>query len=112
MTGPSAIGSENGTPSSITSAPASTIARITGTVTDVELERLMHEAIQQELWTSRHRVTVNALRGTIRLTGVVAGPAERSALIAMARTLPGCSGVEDRLVVLRGAGRRQPVPVV
>ena len=87
-------------------------AAVPGTVTDVELERLMHEAIQQELWISRHRVTVNALRGTIRLTGVVAGPAERSALIAMARTLPGCCGVEDRLVALPGAQRRQPVPVV
>src|SRR3546814_1134066 len=31
MVGPSAIGSENGTPSSITSAPASTSACITGT---------------------------------------------------------------------------------
>src|SRR6266404_869616 len=32
MTGPSAIGSENGTPSSITSAPAAVSARISGTV--------------------------------------------------------------------------------
>ena len=32
MVGPSAIGSENGTPSSITSAPASTSACMTGTV--------------------------------------------------------------------------------
>ena len=32
ITGPSAIGSENGTPSSITSAPACTSACITGTV--------------------------------------------------------------------------------
>src|SRR6185437_863993 len=32
ITGPSAIGSENGTPSSITSAPAFTSACITGTV--------------------------------------------------------------------------------
>jgi hypothetical protein len=32
MTGPSAIGSENGTPSSIASAPQATIACISGTV--------------------------------------------------------------------------------
>src|SRR5690606_29194526 len=36
MTGPSAIGSENGTPSSITSAPAATSACMTGTVASSE----------------------------------------------------------------------------
>ena len=35
MVGPSAIGSENGTPSSITSAPAAASACITGTVADL-----------------------------------------------------------------------------
>ena len=87
-------------------------ATIAGTVTDVELECLMHEAIQQELWASRHRVTVNAMHGIVRLTGVVASPAERSALVGMARALPGCAGVENRLVVLSHAGGRLPAPVV
>ena len=36
MVGPSAIGSENGTPSSMTSAPASASACITGTVASSE----------------------------------------------------------------------------
>jgi CBS domain-containing protein len=83
-----------------------------GTVTDVELQRLMHEGILQELWTSRHCVTVEAAHGVIRLTGVVKSPAERSALVAMARSVPGCTGVENRLVVYCRTGRHQPAQVV
>ena len=83
-----------------------------GTVTDVELECMMQEAIQQELWASRHRITVDVMHRVVRLTGVLASPVERAALVAMARALPGCVGVEDRLVVLSGAGRRQPAPVI
>jgi CBS domain-containing protein len=70
-----------------------------GTVTDVELVRSMYQAIDQEPWASRHRVTVEALQGTLRLTGVVASPAERTALVAMACSVSGCAGVDDRLVV-------------
>lgn len=80
-------------------------------VTDAELECLMHESIQQELWTSRHRVTVEAIDGVVRLTGVVTSALERSALLAMARALPGAAGVEDRLVVLAPARRRQSAHV-
>jgi CBS domain-containing protein len=87
-------------------------AAASGTMTDVELECLMQQGIQQELWTSLHRVRVEAKDGTIRLTGVVASPAERSALMAMARTLPGCAGVNDRLLVVPGVGGRQPAPVI
>jgi CBS domain-containing protein len=83
-----------------------------GAVTDAELERLMHESIQQELWISRHRVAVDAANGIIRLTGVVASAVERSALVAMARSVPGCAGVEDRLVAVAPTGRRHPAPVV
>lgn len=83
-----------------------------GTVTDTELECLMQEGIQQELWASRHRVTVEAMAGTLRLTGVVASEAERSALIAMARALPAAAGVEDRLIVLAATGRRLPARVI
>jgi CBS domain-containing protein len=82
------------------------------TVTDVELECLMQEGIQQEMWTSKHRVTVEAMHGIIRLTGIATGPAERSALLAMARAVPGCAGVEDRLVVCSRAGHREPARVI
>jgi hypothetical protein len=37
-----------------------------GTVTDVELERVMQEGIQQQSWTSSHCVTVEGLQGIIR----------------------------------------------
>jgi CBS domain-containing protein len=77
-----------------------------GTVSDEELERVMQEGIRQEPWTSSHRVFIEATHGIIRLTGVVASPGERSALVAMARAVPGGAGVEDRLVVLGGTGRR------
>jgi CBS domain-containing protein len=83
-----------------------------GTVTDAELECLMQEGIQQEMWTSRHRVTVEAMHGIIRLTGIATGPVERSALVAMARAVPGCAGVEDRLVVCARAGQREPARVI
>jgi CBS domain-containing protein len=67
---------------------------------DTELERAMLDGIERAPWTSRHRVVVEATHGVIRLGGVVASPAERAALVAMARSRPGCSGVDDRLVVL------------
>jgi CBS-domain-containing membrane protein len=75
-----------------------------GAVTDVELECSMREAIQQEPWTSPHVVFIEATRGIIRLTGVLSSAMERKALVAMARAVPGCAGVEDHLVVL---GRRR-----
>jgi CBS domain-containing protein len=71
-----------------------------GAVADVDLERSMCESIRHESWASTHRVTVEAIQGTLRLTGVVTSAAERSALIAMARSMPGCAGVENRVVVL------------
>jgi CBS domain-containing protein len=70
-----------------------------GTVTDAELEQSMRTGIERDLWISRHRVQVEARHGTLRLTGVVASPAERAALMAMARAVPGCAGVENRLLV-------------
>jgi CBS domain-containing protein len=86
-------------------------AAVPGTVSDVALECLMQERLQQELWTSRHGVTVGAAHAVIRLTGIVACSAERSALVAMARSIPGCAGVEDRLLV-GGAGLRRPLKVI
>jgi CBS domain-containing protein len=87
-------------------------AALPGTVADAELECLVQEGIQRELWVSRHSITVEAVRGVVRLSGLVSSPAERAALLAMARALAGCAGVEDRLVVLCRRGRRQPAPVI
>jgi CBS domain-containing protein len=80
-----------------------------GTVEDAELERTMREGIERESWASRHPITVEALHGVIRLTGVVASPIERSALLALGRSLDGCAGVADRLVVLSRASRHHQV---
>jgi osmotically-inducible protein OsmY len=66
-------------------------------VGDDELERMMRREIHHEWWASRYSVTVEAVHGVLRLAGTVASPAERSALVAMARSLRGCAGVEDRL---------------
>jgi CBS domain-containing protein len=81
-------------------------------VTDEQLQCLIQEGIQQELWTSRHRITAEARQGVIRLTGIAGSPQERTALLAMARAIPGCVGVDDRLLVLCRHGRRLPAPVI
>jgi CBS domain-containing protein len=83
-----------------------------GTVGDTELERSMREEIDREAWAMRHPLTVEAFHGVIRLTGVVASPVERSALLTMARSLAGCAGVEDRLVVLSRVGRHHRAPSI
>jgi len=80
------------------------------TVDDAELERAMREEIEKESWASRHPITVEALDGVIRLTGVVATPVERSALLAMGRSLAGSTGVEDRLIVLSRVSRYHQAP--
>jgi CBS domain-containing protein len=83
-----------------------------GSVNDVELGRRMHERLERELWVSRHCVTVEAVHGVIRLTGVLASPVERSALLAMARAIPGCAGVDDRLIIFCRWGRQQPARTI
>jgi CBS domain-containing protein len=85
---------------------------VPGAVADSEIERLMQEGLVRELWTSRHRITVEVTNAIIRLTGVVAGPLERTALLAMARAVPGCAGVEDRLAVVVRSGSRPLAPVI
>lgn len=64
---------------------------------DDELVRAMRERIKAEPWTSVG-ILVEASDGFITLWGAVASKAERSALETMARTLPGCRGVDNRLI--------------
>jgi len=47
-------------------------------------------------------------RGVLRLYGLVESPAEHAALVTMARSVPGCLGVEDHLL-LRAELIRRPV---
>ena len=64
---------------------------------DDELARAMRARIKAEQWTSPG-IVVEASDGVITLWGTVASEAERSALETMARALPGCRNVENRLL--------------
>ena len=64
---------------------------------DDEIVRLMRERIKAEPWTSAG-IIVDAHDGVIDLWGTVASEAERTALETMARGIPGCRGVVNRLI--------------
>jgi CBS-domain-containing membrane protein len=64
---------------------------------DDELVRAMRERIKAEPWTAPG-IVVEASEGVITLWGAVATGAERSALETMARAIPGCRGVDNRLM--------------
>jgi CBS domain-containing protein len=64
---------------------------------DDALVRAMRDRIAAEPWTS-HGMIVEAHDGVIELWGTVASDAERSALETMARAIPGCRGVVNRLI--------------
>ncbi|HEY7253418.1 MAG TPA: CBS domain-containing protein [Methylomirabilota bacterium] len=59
----------------------------------------MQARMAQESWISRLRPTVQVRDGIVSLWGIVRSGAEKAALVTMARSLPGCRGVKDRLVV-------------
>ncbi len=65
---------------------------------DAELIAQMRERMAQEAWISRPRPAVHADNGVLALWGFVSGDAEKAALVTMARSIPGCRGVEDRLI--------------
>ena len=64
---------------------------------DAELVRIMRERIKAVPWTSAG-IVVEAHDGVLELWGTVASDTERSALETMARAIPGCRGVVNRLV--------------
>ena len=65
------------------------------------LVQAMHQRLDEQAWTSRHRVHVWADHGVLSLCGLVESEAERAALLAMARAIVGCAAAEDRLAVRR-----------
>jgi predicted transcriptional regulator len=67
---------------------------------DAELVAEMQERMEQETWIPRLRPTVEARDGVLTLWGVVGSDAEKTALIAMARAIPGCKTIEDHLIAL------------
>jgi CBS-domain-containing membrane protein len=69
---------------------------ITTSMSDDELVAAMRERMQAEPWTP-FGAMIEASDGVIALTGVVYTEAERSALETMARGIPGCRDVDNRL---------------
>jgi CBS-domain-containing membrane protein len=69
---------------------------VTTAASDNDLLNTMRQRMAAEMWTSPG-VVVEASYGVITLRGVVASDAERSALGTMARAIPGCRAVENRL---------------
>lgn len=69
----------------------------TASAPDDELVTAMRARIKAEPWTSSGFV-VEASDGVITLWGTVATDTERSALETMARAIPGCRGVDNRLI--------------
>jgi CBS domain-containing protein len=65
---------------------------------DADLIAQMRERMAQEAWISRPRPAVHADHGVLALWGFVSGDAEKAALVTMARSIPGCRDVEDRLI--------------
>jgi CBS domain-containing protein len=66
---------------------------------DEELVKEMRARLEAEPWVSNRRVAIRAENGVLSLFGVVSTEAERDALQTMARSIEGCTGVENNLVV-------------
>ena len=73
-------------------------------ISDAEIRREIERRMDEEVWT--HRVHVAVARGVVRLDGLVLSQAERAALLAMARSVPGVTGVEHRLLLRDELTRR------
>ena len=69
---------------------------------DAEIVAEMQDRMAQEGWISKSYPTVEACDGVMTLWGLVGGDAEKAALATMARSIPGCKAVTDRLIA-RGA---------
>ena len=63
--------------------------------TDADLVAEMKARLRQEPWVSNRGLWVEATGGVLFFTGLVENEAEQAALDTMARTIPGCTGVEN-----------------
>ena len=72
---------------------------------DADLAARMCERLQQESWIPSPPPSVLARHGILGLWGVVPSEAQKAALEAMARTIPGCTGVENRLISTESMSR-------
>ena len=77
----------------LSTVPAPAIRR-----SDAELVGEMQDRMAQEAWVSKPYPTVEACNGTVALWGIVGGDVEKAALETMARSIPGCKAVANRLI--------------
>ena len=77
----------------LSTVPAGALRR-----SDAELVGEMQDRMAQEAWISKPYPTVEACNGTVALWGLVGGDAEKAALETMARSIPGCKAVTNRLI--------------
>jgi CBS domain-containing protein len=66
--------------------------------TDAELNQEMRRRLAAEDWVSTRALGIDATNGMLSLNGLVDSDEEKSALTTMARSIPGCTGVENHLV--------------
>ena len=66
----------------------------------------MHERMEQEPWLSGRAVHARADDGVLQFQGLVDSQAERAGVVAMARAIPGCTRVEDHVLVRAEVLRR------
>lgn len=66
-----------------------------GPRTDADLVAEMKNRLAAEPWVSNRGLWVQATDGVLFVAGLVADDAEQAALDTLARTIPGCTGVEN-----------------
>jgi osmotically-inducible protein OsmY len=79
----------------VAKAPAATAAL----PRDEKLVKEMRARLAEEPWVSNRHLAIRAEHGVLWLFGVVSTEAERAALKTMARSIDGCAGVEDNLII-------------
>ncbi|HTX53376.1 MAG TPA: BON domain-containing protein, partial [Candidatus Baltobacteraceae bacterium] len=66
--------------------------------TDSELVQEMKARLHQENWVSNRALGIEARNGVLWLYGLVDNEEEKISIGLMARTIPGCTGVENGVV--------------
>jgi len=65
---------------------------------DADIVADMRARMAREIWISRPGPSMEARDGVVTLWGIARGEVEKAALVTMARAVPGCRAVRDRLV--------------
>ena len=74
-------------------------ARAGGQPSDERLVREMRARLAEEPWVSNRGIVGQAKDGVLSLWGLVLTETEKSAVETMARTIEGCKGIDNHLVV-------------